>query len=514
MFYERALTEWRDKILKDSGNKNHAFVLRKALCNLKLFPLDVNGFSDLRKIRGIGVDIATRLSSAWKFTCATHFCTESPTIGQIKSLKSGEAFVLVEQSSTENGGRVPLVAGAKQRKAITSQIGQQQKSQTNGKQKGQHFETAPLVRSNSQECVVMHKSESLEVMDFDHLLNVSVSQPAISSFGSENCRPIVAMSPPPTSSSSSSASVLNSLPPSSSSAVPSLSPSNDLDIILLSPSSSVAKPSLLLSHSPEQFAQSHLLLITDNREHIAGARTQRKIKGIGEHLATMGVSFESRPLSVGDYLWLLQWTNWEGKRQELVLDYVVERKTLDDLRRSIKETRYLEQKQRLKKCGLRNVVFVLEGGTTANDRSLEQAMVSSGVESGFLVHRTPNVQGTAKFLQNLTRWLRERCSKQKVTGPPFDLFQQESKKAHAATVSDYWVRQLTVCPGVSTDRARIIRNRFPTFRSFVEFCRENSTDKNSIRDDYSSAIGVELPQLSAAATKNLMTFFRQAMTNE
>lgn len=70
----------------------------------------------------------------------------------------------------------------------------------------------------------------------------------------------------------------------------------------------------------------------DNREE-NGIRAKRKGKGVTEHLATLnGVNCESRPLSVGDYLWVLQWIDWEGKRQELVLDYIIERKTWDDLK--------------------------------------------------------------------------------------------------------------------------------------------------------------------------------------
>lgn len=52
LFYEKALSDWRDNVITLEGNKNHAFVLKKALYNLKLFPLDINGFTELRKIRG------------------------------------------------------------------------------------------------------------------------------------------------------------------------------------------------------------------------------------------------------------------------------------------------------------------------------------------------------------------------------------------------------------------------------------------------------------------------------
>jgi hypothetical protein len=49
IFYERVLTEWKDNI---TDSKNYSYVIRKALNNIKLFPLNVHGYSELRKIHG------------------------------------------------------------------------------------------------------------------------------------------------------------------------------------------------------------------------------------------------------------------------------------------------------------------------------------------------------------------------------------------------------------------------------------------------------------------------------
>jgi hypothetical protein len=49
IFYEKTLIEWKENIT----DKNHGFVIKKALNNLKLFPLNVQGFTELRKIRGL-----------------------------------------------------------------------------------------------------------------------------------------------------------------------------------------------------------------------------------------------------------------------------------------------------------------------------------------------------------------------------------------------------------------------------------------------------------------------------
>jgi crossover junction endonuclease MUS81 len=44
-----------------------------------------------------------------------------------------------------------------------------------------------------------------------------------------------------------------------------------------------------------------------------------------------------------------------------VLDFIVERKTADDLASSIVDGRYNEQKARLKNCGISNVIYLVEG---------------------------------------------------------------------------------------------------------------------------------------------------------
>lgn len=76
--------------------------------------------------------------------------------------------------------------------------------------------------------------------------------------------------------------------------------------------------------------------------------------------------------------------------------------------------RYAEQKLRLKKSGIRNVIVVAEGGE-APDRSLEQALASTSVSNQFFIQRTANIQGTAKFLHAVTQRLRERAVKDTVS---------------------------------------------------------------------------------------------------
>lgn len=57
-------------------------------------------------------------------------------------------------------------------------------------------------------------------------------------------------------------------------------------------------------------------------------------------LKSRGVNFEIRHLKVGDFIWIAR----DNYGHELVLPYIVERKRMDDLAKSIKDGRFHEQK--------------------------------------------------------------------------------------------------------------------------------------------------------------------------
>lgn len=54
--------------------------------------------------------------------------------------------------------------------------------------------------------------------------------------------------------------------------------------------------------------------------------------------------------------------------EEFVLDWVVERKRVDDLAASIIDKRYEQQKYWLNASGLKNIVYIVEGDPSQVDR--------------------------------------------------------------------------------------------------------------------------------------------------
>jgi hypothetical protein len=80
-----------------------------------------------------------------------------------------------------------------------------------------------------------------------------------------------------------------------------------------------------------------VILILDNRE-ING---QMDRQFFSQALSTRGIAVEVRPLHLGDTVWVAK-NRITG--EEVLLDYLVERKTMADLVASIKDGRYKEQK--------------------------------------------------------------------------------------------------------------------------------------------------------------------------
>nr|XP_020514334.1 crossover junction endonuclease MUS81 [Labrus bergylta] len=117
-----------------------------------------------------------------------------------------------------------------------------------------------------------------------------------------------------------------------------------------------------------------------------GGSTHRKQELVKE-LQRNGVAFDVRKLNVGDFLWVAREKVAPVPGQlrapagrELVLDYIIERKRMDDLCGSIIDGRFREQKFRLKRCGLRRPVYLVEEcGKAASHLSLPESTLQQAI---------------------------------------------------------------------------------------------------------------------------------------
>uniref|UniRef100_A0A671PC25 Crossover junction endonuclease MUS81 n=1 Tax=Sinocyclocheilus anshuiensis TaxID=1608454 RepID=A0A671PC25_9TELE len=150
-----------------------------------------------------------------------------------------------------------------------------------------------------------------------------------------------------------------------------------------------------------------------------GGSSGRKQELVKE-LQRNGVTFDVRKLNVGDFLWVApeKVTPVPGQLRppvgiELVLDYITERKRMDDLCGSIIDGRFREQKFRLKRCGLRKPIYLVEecGPVAAHlsipESTLQQAIVNTQVVDGFFVKHVQDVKESAAYLTIMTRYLQK-----------------------------------------------------------------------------------------------------------
>ncbi|CAM8920099.1 unnamed protein product [Rhodiola kirilowii] len=108
-----------------------------------------------------------------------------------------------------------------------------------------------------------------------------------------------------------------------------------------------------------------VVLILDDREQFAtqGSRSRRIIDNI---CSQFKIQIEIRRLPVGDGIWIARHKSLES---EYVLDFIVERKNVDDLRCSIRDKRYRDQKLRLQRCGVRKLIYLVEGDPNTSEAS-------------------------------------------------------------------------------------------------------------------------------------------------
>ncbi|CAK7233588.1 Crossover junction endonuclease mus81 [Sporothrix curviconia] len=153
-------------------------------------------------------------------------------------------------------------------------------------------------------------------------------------------------------------------------------------------------------------------LVLDMRERVTGQRTYME-----DELKKRDAKPLVRALSLGDALWvakchdtdLLSRLGAEG--DEVVLDYIVERKRQDDLVSSIRDGRFREQKFRLRRSGVPHVVYIIEESGLDPDMmhryedAMQSAIASTQVVNGFFVKRTRSVDETIAYLAKMTKRL-------------------------------------------------------------------------------------------------------------
>ncbi|KAL1559570.1 Crossover junction endonuclease mus81, variant 2 [Salvia divinorum] len=238
---------------------------------------------------------------------------------------------------------------------------------------------------------------------------------------------------------------------------------------------SEAKP-IALATPPLAFGEKfgdvyEVVLILDNREQFAmqGSRSRKIIENI---CSLFQIQIEVRRLPVGDGIWIAR-HKYLGS--EFVLDFIVERKKVDDLRQSIRDNRYRDQKMRLVRCGLKKMIYLVEGDPNSSEaaESIKTACFTTEILEGFDVQRTNGLADTLKkygyLTQLINQYYRSLDTEQKYIGgcPPFDEFIKRCEELDKMTVSDVFGIQLMQVSQVTEEIALAVLDMYPTLLSLA-----------------------------------------------
>lgn len=245
-------------------------------------------------------------------------------------------------------------------------------------------------------------------------------------------------------------------------------------------------------------------LLLDVRE--VRAKTDRDY--MKEELAKQGVTPIMRSMEVGDAQWiakchdpnLLSRHGAEG--DEIVLDWIVERKRLDDLISSIKDGRFHEQKFRLKRSGVKKVIYIIEeiamdpASYQRYEEAVHSALASTQVVNGYFVKRTAKMDDTVKYLARMTEMLRRTYERKPLDVIPtrlltaqnylplldslrskdksvgcyitYPAFASLASKSEMMTLRDVFLKMLMTTKGVTGEKALEIQKRWKTPNDLVK----------------------------------------------
>ncbi|KAK2812774.1 hypothetical protein FQN50_001103 [Emmonsiellopsis sp. PD_5] len=269
-------------------------------------------------------------------------------------------------------------------------------------------------------------------------------------------------------------------------------------------------------------------------ELVLDVREIRAVKDrdyIANELSKKGITPIVRPLEVGDVLWIAKckdpaFLSQHGEEgDEVMLDWIVERKRLDDLIGSIKDGRFHEQKFRLRRSGVQNVIYLIEDFADAGNSGskyydhVASAIASTQVVNGYFVKQTKNLDDSIRYLARMTKMLqgiytgasnnpsplsiiptkyltspqsyldlltRLRSSPHNGQNNPFNptprkpptytttfqTFSSLSSKSEMLTLRDLFLKMLMCTRGITADKALEIQRHWRTPREFVEAFEE------------------------------------------
>lgn len=160
------------------------------------------------------------------------------------------------------------------------------------------------------------------------------------------------------------------------------------------------------------------------------------------------------------------------------LIYVYERKTVNDLLSSVKDSRYKEQKSRLL-SNYKNVNYIIEGSDIIasnnlhNQNLLTSIYFNSTYRDNIKIFFTKNINDTTTFLLMLSTKIIDKPHNfiqnetQKTEPDYIDICKIKSKKSDNIDKETCYLLQLSQIPNISKQIAKNIKDVYPTMKILI-----------------------------------------------
>ncbi|RAK76926.1 crossover junction endonuclease MUS81 [Aspergillus fijiensis CBS 313.89] len=532
------IKEWLDQARE--RNSKGAIVYKKAYDSMKACPLVFQHPSEAQQLNGLGPKLCDRLTEKLKEHCEENGLPmpEHPHKSRSKR-KSDEGGTAETQPAkkprkTKAKPYVPTLRSGPY--AIILALSTLEENASQGMTKSQLIETAqphcessftaPSDSSKFHTAWASMKTLLQKELVYDH--GRPLKRYALTEEGWEVAKRIKAAAPSDPSQRTLSFRA-ESTQPAASSTIPDRAPNSAVPQAVRQESISYETPPQdpQLPHAidaafdgtvtpivipPNSFT---VQLVLDVRE----VRSSRDRDYLANELSKKGVTPEVRALELGDVMWVAKFhdprflSQYGEEGDEIMLDWIVERKRLDDLIGSMKDGRFHEQKFRLRRSGIKNVIYLIEEFTFSQDPTVTSkygemvasAIASTQVVNGYFVKRTKNLDDSIRYLARMTCLLRKMYGAASREAPPshalalipsrqlsssesyletlerfraekpsttfavtFSTFSALTSKSDVLTLRDVFLKMLMCIRGVTGEKALEIQRRWPTPQAFVQ----------------------------------------------
>ena len=230
----------------------------------------------------------------------------------------------------------------------------------------------------------------------------------------------------------------------------------------------------------------NIYLIVDLREKGAGNENFR-VEILNK--CSYPIPIEEKNLSLGDFTWIFK-DQLDG--EEYMIDFIIERKTLNDLSASIVDGRYSEQKYRLKNSPYKKTYYLFEGTelNTHNNSNLSKDAINTAINNTINIHnikffRTLSTKDTVNKLIEIDSNIRKNFSflkdinGQKIT---YKKYLEIFAKTKNSSVEEIFLRQLRCFEHCGKKCVEVLNSCFQTPIEFYKLIqglkKENVDEKN------------------------------------